>query len=282
MLFRSFCTAAIAAAMVTTAAAQSSSSVRGAAINNQHNRHRVRQHQEQEEEEFTFLIADIQYEDGVAAAAAASRKLQGNSQEKGRGNNPNMPEHTINIEDADGMIYEIEEGSGDTAGITSGTKVTLPSQATINSKRKVNLGGGSLKKKAKKSNNKRDLQEDDSSSTELRRHLAITGTKTVVAVKVIAAGNVGYGFSEAVLSDEVFGTNGDPFNLKKGYEQCSHGQLTINPGGAAKGIVNGVTTITVTTQVTTGTPTDAAMRDAVTEAIKAKFGVSHPTAIADQ
>jgi hypothetical protein len=249
-------------------------------LQNEHHIHRVLQ----EEEEFTFLIADIQYEDGVAAAAAATRrKLQGNSQGKGRGNNnPNMPEHTINIEDADGMIYEIEEGSGDTAGITSGTKVTLPSQATINSKRKVNLGGGSLKKKAKKSNNKRDLQEDDSSSTELRRHLAITGTKTVVAVKVIAAGNVGYGFSEAVLSDEVFGTNGDPFNLKKGYEQCSHGQLTINPGGAAKGIVNGVTTITVTTQVTTGTPTDAAMRDAVTEAIKAKFGVSHPTAIADQ
>ena len=291
MLFRSYCTAAIAAMAATSAlattAAQSSSfaSVRGAApadavtkslrgvaaSPNKHHIHRVLQ----EEEEFTFLIADVQYEDGVAAAA--SRKLQGN----GRGNNPNMPEHTINIEDANGMIYEIEEGSGDTAGIISGTKVTLSSQATVNAKHKVNLGGGSLKSKADKSKNKRDLQEDDSSS-ELRRHLATTGTKTVVAVRVVAAGNVGYGFSEAVLSDEVFGTYGDPFNLKKGYEQCSHGQLTINPGGAAKGIVNGVTTITVATQVTTGTPTDAAMRDAVTEAIKTKFGVSHPTAIADQ
>jgi hypothetical protein len=209
-------------------------------------------------------------------AAAASRKLQGN----GRGNNPNKPEHTINIEDANGMI-SIEEGSGDTSGIISGTKVTLSSQATVNAKHKVNLGGGSLKSKADKSKNKRDLQEDDSSS-ELRRHLATTGTKTVVAVRVVAAGNVGYGFSEAVLRDEVFGTSGDLFNLKKGYEQCSHGQLTINPGGAGKGIVNGVTTINVATQVTTGTPTDVAMRDAVTEAIKAKFGVSHPTDIADQ
>jgi hypothetical protein len=115
--------------------------------------------------------------------------------------------------------------------------------------------------------------------TELRRHLATTGTKTVVAVRVIAAGNVAYGYSEAVLSNEVFGTSGDAFNLKKGYAQCSRGQLTINPGGSAKGIVNGVTTITVATDVTQG---DAAVRNAVTAAINTKFGVSSPTVIANQ
>jgi hypothetical protein len=281
MLFRSYCTAAIAAMVATSqlasTAAQSSSSVRGAAANNSskdHSRHRVLQ-----EEEFTFLIADIQYEDGVAAA---SRKLQGNSQGNGNGNglgnNPNKPERTINVEDANGIIYEIEEGSGDVEGIQSGAIVTLPPQATLNSKRQINLGGASLKKKPKKANNKRDLQEDDS-STELRRHLATTGTKTVVAVRVIAASNAAYGFSEATLSDEVFGTSGDGFNLKKGYEQCSHNQLTINPGGSAKGIVNGVTTITVSTDVTQG---DVEMRNAVTAAINTKFGVSNPTAIANQ
>jgi hypothetical protein len=286
MLLRSFAIAAlVATSQLASTAAQSSSSVRGAAANNNskdHSRHRVLQ----EEEEFTFLIADIQYEDGVATA---SRKLQGqgNSQGNGNGNgnglgnNPNKPERTINVEDANGMIYEIEEGSGSVEGIQSGAKVTLPPQASLTAQNKITLNGGSLKKKAKKANNKRDLQEDDS-STEFRRHLATTGTKTVVAVRVIAAGNAAYGFSEAVLSDEVFGTSGDAFNLKKGYAQCSHNQLTINPGGSAKGIVNGVTTITVSTVVTPGTPTDVAMRDAVTAAINAQFGVSHPTAIADQ
>jgi len=277
MLLRSFAIAAmVATSQLASTAAQSSSYVRGAAANNNskdHSRHRVLQ----EEEEFTFLIADIQYEDGVAAA---SRKLQGNSQGNGNGNglgnNPNKPERTINVEDANGIIYEIEEGSGDVEGIQSGAIVTLPPQATLNSKRQINLGGASLKKKPKKANNKRDLQEDDS-STELRRHLATTGTKTVVAVRVIAA-NAAYGFSEATLSDEVFGTSGDGFNLKKGYEQCSHNQLTINPGGSAKGIVNGVTTITVSTDVTQG---DVEMRNAVTAAINTKFGVSNPTAIAN-
>ena len=281
MLLRSFAIAAmVATSQLASTAAQSSSYVRGAAANNNskdHSRHRVLQ-----EEEFTFLIADIQYEDGVAAA---SRKLQGNSQGNGNGNglgnNPNKPERTINVEDANGMIYEIEEGSGSVEGIQSGAKVTLPPQASLTAQNKITLNGSSLKKKAKKANNKRDLQEDDS-STEFRRHLATTGTKTVVAVRVIAAANAAYGYSEATLSDEVFGTSGDGFNLKKGYEQCSHNQLTINPGGSAKGIVNGVTTITVSTVVTPGTPTDVAMRDAVTAAINAQFGVSHPTAIADQ
>ena len=270
MLFCSFCTAAMAAMVATsqlaaTAVAQSSSSVQGAAINNQHhhNRHRVLQ----EEEEFTFLIADIQYEDGVTPA---SRKLQGNS-------NSNRPEHTINLEDSSGNIYEIEVGSGSVEGIQSGDPVTLPDNASLNAQGKVTLNGA-LKKAKKKPNNNRDLQEDDS-STELRRHLATTGTRTVVAVRVIAAGNVAYGYSEATLSDEVFGTNGYSFNLKKGYDQCSHNQLTINPGGSAYGIVNGVTTITVANAVTQG---DVEMRNAVTAAINSAFGVTTPTAIVNQ
>jgi hypothetical protein len=277
MLLRSYCycaaiTATVATSQMAAAAAQSSSPVRGAAANNNSKNHS--RLVLQEEEEFTFLIADIQYEDGVAR----KRKLQGNSQVNGNGNglgnNSNKPERTFNVEDANGMIYEIEEGSGNVKDIQSGDIVTLPHEASLTALNKITLNGASLSKKAKKANNK-----DDDSSTELRRHLATTGTKTVVAVRVIAAGNVQYGYSEAVLSDEVFGTNGDVFNLKTGFEQCSHNQLTITPGGSAKGIVNGVTTISVATDVTQG---DVEMRNAVTAAINAKFGVSSPTAIANQ
>eukprot|EP00984_Skeletonema_dohrnii_P024044 scaffold13153_cov78-Skeletonema_dohrnii-CCMP3373.AAC.1 len=149
----------------------------------------------QEEEEFTFLIADIQYEDGITAT---SRKLQGNSN---RSNNPNKPERTMNVQDGNGMIYEIAEGSGDTAGASSGSKVTLPDKAFMNGKGKINLGGGALKKKTKKPKKKRDLQ------------VTAIGTKTVVAVRVIAIGASYNKADEAGLSDDVFGTNGDAYNL---------------------------------------------------------------------
>eukprot|EP00985_Skeletonema_marinoi_P004046 scaffold1774_cov193-Skeletonema_marinoi.AAC.2 len=229
----------------------------------------------QEEEEFTFLIADIQYEDGFTAT---SRKLQGNSGNK----NPNRPERTMNVQDAEGMIYEIEAGSGDTAGTSSGSTVTLPDNAFMTpGTNKINLNGGGLKKKTKKEKKeKRDLQEDDS-STELRRHLTAIGTKTVVAVRVIASGGAYNWTDEAGLSDDVFGTNGDAYNLKTGFEGCSHNQLMINPGGEGRSdINNGVTTINVDVNATSGNHGN--MANAVTAAIKAKFGVNDPTEIADQ
>ncbi len=295
MLFRSYCTAAIAASLVApslvaplaSAASTSASSgveknknLRGAdyaAISANKHIHRDLQ----EEDEFTFLIADIQYEDGVIASSR-NRNLQGNSQGKGKGNgkggnNPNKPGHTIHVQDANGLIFEIEEGSGDTAGTTSGSKVTLPPQAFRNPNNgKINLAGGSLKSKKPKKNKNRDLQETTGVQ---HRHLATTGTKTVVAVMVNAAGASYNHATAAGLSDDVFGTNGDVMNLKTGYEQCSHGQLTINPGGSANGIVNGVTSITVDTAATLGS--DEAMRNAVTAAINTQFGVSNPNQIAD-
>lgn len=213
-------------------------------------------------------------------ASSRNRNLQGKGKGNGNGgNNPNKPEHTIHVQDANGLIFEIEEGSGDTAGTTSGSKVTLPPQAFRNPNNgKINLAGGSLKSKKPKKNKNRDLQEEHS-TTGLHRHLATTGTKTVVAVMVNAVGGSYDHATAATLSDDVFGTNGDAFNLKTGYEQCSHGQLTINPGGSAYGIVDGVTSITVDTAATLGN--DGAMRNAVTDAINAQFGVENPTKIAD-
>eukprot|EP00984_Skeletonema_dohrnii_P033553 scaffold30473_cov150-Skeletonema_dohrnii-CCMP3373.AAC.1 len=209
-MFRSFFTAAAIALAATSTvgvgAAVVEKSLRGrnadtvVSANKRH--HRVLL-----EEEFTFLIADIQYDDGITAT---SRKLQGNS--NNRGNNPNKPERTMNVQDGNGMIYEIEAGSGDTAGTSSGSKVTLPDKAFMTpGTNKINLNGGGLKKKTKKPKKKRDLQEDDS-STEMRRLTAI-GTKTVVAVRVIATGGAYNWADEAGLSDDVFGTNGDAYNL---------------------------------------------------------------------
>jgi hypothetical protein len=48
----------------------------------------------------------------------------------------------------------------------------------------------------------------------------VTGTRSVLAVKVIAADGA-YSFDEATLSDEVFGSSGDPVNLVSQYKACS-------------------------------------------------------------
>ena len=84
-----------------------------------------------------------------------------------------------------------------------------------------------------------------------------------------------YSNSENHLRNKVFGTDGDKFNLKSAYAQCSNNQLTFNPrrsmsaNGAS--INNGVLTIELSDmRVRDG---ESAIRNAVTARIKELFGV---------
>lgn len=119
------------------------------------------------------------------------------------------------------------------------------------------------------------------------RKLAVTqGTKSVLVVRVVAADGAAT-TDEAGLSDNVFGTYGDPVNLKSQYQACSKGDLDFVPalsrtkvgGGVdASDISVGATTVNVATTVAEG---DVTMRNAVTQALNAQFGVSSPTALAN-
>jgi hypothetical protein len=60
-----------------------------------------------------------------------------------------------------------------------------------------------------------------------RRNLR-TGVKTVLVVRIIAK-DARTTATEAQLADDIFGTNGDGWNLKSGYDQCSYGQLKFEP-----------------------------------------------------
>jgi len=117
----------------------------------------------------------------------------------------------------------------------------------------------------------------------IARNLAgISGTRTVLVVRVIAP-DASTTQSKATLSDEIFGTSGDVFNLKAGYKQCSANQLFFEPTSDARvtDLVNrpserGVYEVTISTAVTG--VADGTIRDAVTNALAAQLGSLWSTA----
>ena len=104
-----------------------------------------------------------------------------------------------------------------------------------------------------------------------------TGDRTVLVVNVNAA-DVNASFSEAVLHDSVFGSNGDLVNLKSQFADCSHDKLQFIETTNLTGITNSVVTITVSESTSVG---GVAMKNAVTTELNNQFNVTIPSELAD-
>jgi hypothetical protein len=82
-----------------------------------------------------------------------------------------------------------------------------------------------------------------------------TETKTVLVIRATASDRSTTA-SESVLSDDIFGTSGDVFNLKSQYAQCSDGKLQFQPLTTNPLVgVDGVYTINLPTTVITNNST---------------------------
>lgn len=216
--------------------------------------HNIHQRVLQEETFGTYVIADIEY--------------------NGEGPSPGKPDQTFNIELGNGLIYQLTNvnpswTNGNRKSLESGkSQIKIGKGASISGD-KIDLHGNAPEEV--KSLFGRELEGSG------HRTLASTkGTRTVLAVRVIAADGE-YGFTEASLSDNVFGTSGDSVNLASQYKACSFNQLNFVPSYDSR-ITDGVVTITVPTAVAEG---DGVMRNAITAAINAEFGVSSPSALAN-
>jgi len=129
---------------------------------------------------------------------------------------------------------------------------------------------GLAKKQAKKNN---------------RRLAVVEGNRSVLVVRVEAA-NASTGFTTLELSDSVFGTYGDAVNLKSQYLACSHNKLNFVPansrakvsGASGSNILDGAVTVQVSTTTGEG---DSVMRNAITTALNAQFGVTSPSQLAN-
>ena len=119
-----------------------------------------------------------------------------------------------------------------------------------------------------------------------RKLAVVTGTKSILVVRIVASG-VGPSPSESALSDSVFGNNADgdgadPINVKSQYAACSHGKIRFveandRNGNSGVNIRNGAVTISVATSVN---EQDYVIRNAVTATFYSLFGV-YPNAVAD-
>jgi hypothetical protein len=92
----------------------------------------------------------------------------------------------------------------------------------------------------------------------------------------VIAADATTGFTEAQISDEIFGTGTDVVNLRSQYAACSFNALTFAPKNGT-GYNNGVTTVNIT-NIVNGTA-DATIRNAVTTALIAKHGASPPSGV---
>eukprot|EP00557_Chaetoceros_sp_GSL56_P003157 CAMPEP_0176495950 /NCGR_PEP_ID=MMETSP0200_2-20121128/10937_1 /TAXON_ID=947934 /ORGANISM="Chaetoceros sp., Strain GSL56" /LENGTH=522 /DNA_ID=CAMNT_0017893877 /DNA_START=1696 /DNA_END=3260 /DNA_ORIENTATION=- len=112
------------------------------------------------------------------------------------------------------------------------------------------------------------------------RNLAIVdGDKPILVVKVVDAVGKARAESLSTISDDVFGTFGDPVNLKSQMFACSFGQLNILPATenqvSNKGnIVNGVMQVTI--PVTLEGNSRSTIRNAVTTEVQNVLGLTLP------
>jgi hypothetical protein len=107
----------------------------------------------------------------------------------------------------------------------------------------------------------------------------MTGTKRVLVIRAIAADRSTTA-SESTLSDDIFGTFGDPVNLRSQYSQCSDGKLQFQPL-TTNSLVgsDGVYTVTLPSTFVAGA-SDGTIRDAMVSKATADLGASLNT-IAD-
>jgi hypothetical protein len=115
------------------------------------------------------------------------------------------------------------------------------------------------------------LKNNNRRSDSSRRRV---GNKSVLVVRVKAP-DASTGATAAQLSDSVFGTHGDPVNLKTQYASCSDDQLIFEPysgtTNTGQTISDGVVEVDIT-QTVNGVD-DGIVRNAVTNAVVAKVRV---------
>ena len=202
----------------------------------------------------------------------------------------NKAYRTDNIQLIDGTIYEVKNAqAGWASNLSSGDDIVrIPPGAIISSDGTIDMKG-QKPTKIGDGPNQRTLLEDNADHNALPSSRQLqSGSRTVLAVRVILNdGSYNYA-SQTGLSNDIFGNGVDTVNLKSQYAACSYNQLVFdktadrsmstNPSDGTTGIASGVVDIKVEFSVTAG---DGTIRNAVTSKLDSVFGVTNPNQLAN-
>lgn len=241
----------------------------------------------------SFADASLRGSDGGIDRSAKNipRSLQGNQvglflmKETGTGGNV-----LGQCRQLPGTIHEVKKAqAGCASNLISGTdSICIPPDAIISSDGTIDMKG-QKPIKIRNDPTQRTLLEDNADHNALPSGRQLqSGTRTVLAVRVIL-NNGSYNYaSPTSLSNDIFGNGVDTVNLKSQYAACSYNQLvfdktadrsmSINPNDGTTTIASGVVDIKVDLSVTAG---DSTIRNAVTSKIDSVFGVTNPNQLAN-
>jgi hypothetical protein len=116
-----------------------------------------------------------------------------------------------------------------------------------------------------------------------RKLLEKTGDKHFLVIRV-AASDKFVAATAASISDDIFGTDGDPVNLVSQFAACSYGKLNIIPGPPSGSTdidssllsAPGVMDVTISIGLQDSTSTDDEVANAITTAVQDKLNVILP------
>jgi hypothetical protein len=226
-----------------------------------------------------YVIAEREYQ-----GSHVSQKLQGKPSER-----------MDYVQFADGTTYQVKNAPpGWQVGLASGKDlIKIPPGTVISSDGSIDMKG------EKPDVFGRNLQGDDAKRTPQQesnfaafqsgRKLQ-TGSRTVLAVRVILTDGSYTWATQTGLSNDIFGNGADQHNLKSQYAACSYNQLTFNKSPdrtitatptyplEATAISNGVVDIKVNLATSVG---DATVVNAVTTEINRVFNVGSPNSLAN-
>ena len=229
-----------------------------------------------------YLIAEREYE-------GHSRKLKGKPSER-----------MDFVQFADGTTYQVKNAPpGWQVGLASGKDlIKIPPSAIISSDGSIDMKGekpyvtkGVFGRNLLQGEDAKRTPEQESNFAAFQSGRKLqTGSRTVLAVRVILTDGSYTWATPTGLSNDIFGNGADQHNLKPQYAACSNNQLifTESPDRVATGtptfpsvttaISNGVVDIKVNLAKSAG---DANVRNAVTTEINKVFGVGGPNLLAN-
>jgi hypothetical protein len=208
-------------------------------------------------------------------------------------------DNTENIELSDGRVFEVQNGQWDDPLLTGSDMILIPAGSVISSSGTIDVMGEHLAEVSEESMGlfRRNLHEDNfERAFEQEGNIATlhsgrklqTGSRTVLAVRVLLNDGEYNHADQTGLSNDIFGNGVDLHNLKSQYAACSYGKLNfekgadramkVDPNDGTTHIYNGVVDIKVNLNIAAG---DSAIRNAVTTKINSVFGVTIPNKLAN-